>query len=107
MDIVNKVDHSAISAMFDFHNTDDETEPLHQLVRQYYDHIEHIHFQDMDGTLMSPDEITREFIRVFEVIRELNYEKWVSVEVFDFNPGGKKIAEECMRTFREIEKRIS
>jgi sugar phosphate isomerase/epimerase len=42
---------------------------------------------------------------VFKVLNELNYDKWISVEVFDFSPGGKKIAEESMKTFKEIEKR--
>jgi sugar phosphate isomerase/epimerase len=106
MKIVNKVDHPAISTMFDFHNTADETEPMHELVRKYYDQIDHIQFQDMDGTLMSTDEITEEYVQVFQVLNELNYDKWISVEVFDFEPGGKKIANECMETFKELEKRI-
>jgi sugar phosphate isomerase/epimerase len=107
MKVVNKVNHPAISTMFDFHNTADETEPMDELIRKYYNHIHHIHFQDMDGTLMSPDEIPQQFIRVFQVLKNLNYEKWISVEVFDFSPEGKKIAKECMKTFQEIEKRIS
>jgi sugar phosphate isomerase/epimerase len=105
MKIVNKVDHPAISTMFDFHNTVDETEPMHELIRKYYGHIQHIQFQDMDGTLMRTDEITPEFVQVFKVLNELNYDKWISVEVFDFSPGGEKIAEESMKTFKEIEKR--
>jgi len=106
MKIVNQVDHPAISTMFDFHNTVDETEPMHELIRKYYDHIHHIQFQDMDGTLMNTNEITPEFVKVFEVLKKLNYDKWISVEVFDFSPGGEKIAEESMKTFKEIEKRI-
>lgn len=106
MKIVNQVNHPAIATMFDFHNTPDETEPFDVLVRKYADHIHHVHFQAMDGTLMSPADLTPEYLRVFEVLKELNYNKWVSVEVFDFEPGGKKIARECMKTFMEIEKRI-
>ncbi|MFP4621228.1 MAG: sugar phosphate isomerase/epimerase family protein [Bacteroidales bacterium] len=106
MEIVNEVDHPAISTMFDFHNTPDETLPLDELVRKYAGNIGHVHFQAMDGTLMSPADLTPEYVRVFEVLKELDYDQWVSVEVFDFSPGGKTIAEECMKTFREIENRI-
>ncbi len=106
MTVVNKVDHPAISTMFDFHNTADETKPMHELIRDYYDHIHHIQFQDMDGSLMSPDEITPEFVRAFEELQRLNYDQWISVEVFDFSPGGRTIADESMKTFLEIERRI-
>ena len=107
MTMVHKIDHPAIATMFDFHNTLDETEPLPQLIRKYYPYIHHVHVQNMDGTLITSDAIPQDFIPVFEVLKELNYNKWVSLEVFDFSPGGKFIAEESMRTFLEIERRIS
>lgn len=107
MYVVNKIGHPAISTMFDFHNTLDETQPLDELVRQYYDHIDHVHFQNMDGTLVTADAIPQDFIPVFEVLKEKGYNKWVSLEVFDYSPGGEFIANEGMRTFLEIEKRIS
>ena len=106
MYVVNKIGHPAISTMFDFHNTLDETEPLHELVRKYYDHIEHIHFQNMDGTLVTADAIPQKFIPVFEVLNEKGFKEWVSLEVFDYTPGGEFIAYEGMKTFLEIERRI-
>jgi D-psicose/D-tagatose/L-ribulose 3-epimerase len=104
--VVNKINHPAISSMFDFHNTLDETMQMTGLVEKYYEHIEHAHVQNMDGTVIMHDDIPEEFIPVFEKLVELNYKKWVSVEVFDFTPGGKFIAEESMRSFMEIEKRL-
>ena len=55
MKVDNRVEHPAISNMFDFHNTPDETESLDVLVRKYFPHIEHVHFQNMDGTLVESD----------------------------------------------------
>ena len=106
LEVVNRVDHPAISSMFDFHNTPDETLPLHELVQKYFDHIHHVHFQNMDGTLVTADDIPQEFIPVFEVLNELGFKKWISLEVFDYSPGGKYIANEGMKTFLEIERRI-
>lgn len=106
MDIVNKIDHPAISTMFDFHNTTDETEPLEVIVRKYYNHIDHIHFQNMDGTVVLHDAIPQKYIPVFKVLKELDYKKWVSLEVFDYSPGGTFIADEGMKTFLEIERII-
>ena len=92
--------------MLDFHNTLDETEPMEDLVRKYFDNIEHVHFQNMDGTVVTTDAIPQKFIPVFEALKELGYEKWISLEVFDYTPGGEFIANEGMKTFWEIERRI-
>lgn len=107
MEIVNKVNHPAISTMFDIHNTADESEPMDVLIREYIDHIHHVHVQNMDGTVIMQDQIPDNFIRVFEELKTLNYNKWVSLEVFDYSPGGRTIAMEGMKTFEEIERRIS
>jgi D-psicose/D-tagatose/L-ribulose 3-epimerase len=106
MKVVNKVGHPAISTMFDFHNTLDETEPLTDLIRKYYEHIHHVHVQNMDGTYIKSDKIPQELIQIFMELKKLNYKKWISVEVFDPSPGGKLIAEESMKTFLEIQRRI-
>jgi D-psicose/D-tagatose/L-ribulose 3-epimerase len=107
MEIVHKVNHPAISTMFDFHNTVDETEPMDMLVRKHYEHIHHIHVQNMDGTVITTDAIPADFLPVFEVLKEKGFSKWVSLEVFDYSPGGIFIADEGMRTFREIERKIA
>lgn len=104
--IVDKINHTSISSMFDFHNTLDETESIHDLVKKYSKYIQHVHVQNMDGTYIIPDQVPEGFIPVFKALKELNYNKWISLEVFNFAPGGKFIAEESMKTFRNIEKAI-
>jgi D-psicose/D-tagatose/L-ribulose 3-epimerase len=106
VEVVKKINHPAISSMFDFHNTLDETEPKTELIEKYYEYIHHIHVQNMNGSVVMHDDIPVELISVIKKLKELKYNKWVSVEVFDFSPGGKFIAEESMKTFKEIEKRL-
>jgi sugar phosphate isomerase/epimerase len=105
--LVDKINHPNISSMFDFHNTLDESESMPDLIRKYFRIIQHVHIQNLDGTTLLSDKIPPEFIRVFELLKELNYKKWISVEVFDFSPGGRQIAEESMKTFLEIERIIN
>jgi D-psicose/D-tagatose/L-ribulose 3-epimerase len=106
MSVVDKVNHPNIATMFDFHNSIDETEPWSDLIQKYFRHIHHVHVQNMDGSVIMSDNIPQEFIPIFELLKKLNYKKWVSVEVFDFSPGGRFIAGESMKTFLEIERRI-
>ncbi len=106
VDIVNKINHPAIQTMFDFHNTPDETEPFDVLVKKYYDHIYHVHVQEMDGSHLGTGDAVTEFVPAFQLLKDLNYNKWVSLEVFDFSPGGRTIAQESMKVLKEIESKL-
>lgn len=104
--IVKQVDHSAIQTMFDFHNTLDETEPFDVLIKEYYDYIYHVHVQEMDGRHLGTGNAVNNFVKAFQTLKDLNYDRWVSLEVFDFSPGGKTIAEESMKVLKQIESKL-
>jgi sugar phosphate isomerase/epimerase len=101
MDVVEQADHPAISTMFDFHNTVDETEPLDVLIEQYIDHIHHVQIQEMDGTYLG-QTAARDFVPAFQAFNRLGYDGWISLEVFDFSPGGETIAQESMEVLQEL-----
>jgi len=106
MEIVNEIDHPAIQTMFDFHNTADETEPLDVLVKKYFDHIYHVHVQEMDGTYLGTGDAVHNYVKSFQTLKNLGYDGWVSLEVFDFSPGGETIASESMKTLKQIEAQV-
>lgn len=103
LDIVNRVSHPAIGTMFDYHNTLDETDSLEKLVRDYFEHIEHIQIQELDGRHLGTGDSRTSFVDSFKALRELQYNKWISLEIFDFAPGGKIIAEESMDVLKHLE----
>lgn len=107
MDIVNRVNHPAIQTMFDFHNTADETEPLHVLIEEYFDNIYHIQIQEMDGTYLGTGNAVNDYVEAFQTLKDLDYNKYISLEVFDFSPGGGTIANKSMATLKKIEKKIN
>lgn len=107
VEIVNAVDHPAIQAMFDFHNTIDETEPFHVLIEKYFDYIQHVHVQEMDGTYLGTGNAVNDYVKAFQTLKDLGFNKWVSLEVFDFSPGGKTIANESMDTLKTIETKLT
>jgi D-psicose/D-tagatose/L-ribulose 3-epimerase len=106
MDIVEKVDHPAIQTMFDFHNTANETEPFEVLIKKYYPHIFHVHVMEMDGRHLGTGNGVSQYITAFQTLKDLHYDRWVSLEVFDFSPGGKVIAEESMKVLKQIESKL-
>ena len=107
MDIVKTVNHPNIDLMFDFHNTPDETEDFITLVKRHYSNIHHVHVQEMDGQYLGAGTSSDSYVESFQFLKDMNYDKWVSLEVFDFEPGGKKIAEESMKALKAIEAKLT
>lgn len=104
--LARQIDHPNIATMFDYHNTENETEPLPSLILKYGSDIRHVHVQNMDGTLIRPGNVPGEIVEVFRNLEKINYKNWVSIEVFDFTPGGKTIATEGMKALAEAESRM-
>ncbi|MCD6394195.1 MAG: TIM barrel protein [Planctomycetes bacterium] len=107
MELVEKIDHPAIQTMFDFHNTVDETETFEEIITNYFEFIQHVHVMEMDGTYLGTGDAATKYVKAFQTLKDLGYNKWVSLEVFDFTPGGKKIAEESIKVLREIESKLT
>ena len=107
MEVARMVNHPAIQIMFDFHNTPDETEPLDVLIKRYYKNIYHVHVQEMDGKHLGKGNAVNDYVKSFQLLKDLKYDKWVSLEVFDFSPGGKTIAQESMKVLKEIEAKLT
>ena len=107
MELVEKIDHPSIQTMFDFHNTVDETETFEEIITNYFEFIQHVHVQEMDGRYLGTGDAATRFVKAFQTLKDSGYNKWVSLEVFDFTPGGKKIAEESIKVLREIESKLT
>jgi D-psicose/D-tagatose/L-ribulose 3-epimerase len=92
--IVQEINSPGVKTMFDTHNAADETEPHCALVERYFDFIRHVHVNEMDGRY--PGTGNYDFGSLFRTLMRLNYQHWVSLEVFDFKPGAAQIAQESL-----------
>jgi D-psicose/D-tagatose/L-ribulose 3-epimerase len=89
--IVDAIDSPAIQTMFDTHNAVDEQEPHTVLIEKYFGHIKHVHVNEMDGRFPGTSEY--DFAGLLKKLQRLKYKGWVSLEVFDFKPSAREIAE--------------
>jgi len=99
--IVKEIGSPGLRTMFDCHNTEDETEPHDELIEKYYDLIRHVHVNEMDGR--HPGTGDYDFVRIFRALERLNYHRWVSLEAFDFEIGGERIASETIEYLKKQE----
>lgn len=100
---VEAIGSPAVQTMYDTHNAVLETEPHELLVDRYYDVIQHVHVNEMDGR--HPGTGNWDFKPVLRVLAAKGYKGWVSMEAFDFSAGAERIAEESIQYLRsEINK---
>jgi len=107
-EVVREIGSPGVRTMFDTHNAEDETEAHGALIERYYDVIRHVHVNEMDGR--HPGTGTYDFAELFRVLNRLGYDKWISLEAFDFSYGGEKIASDTIKYLKlqeEIVKRDS
>ena len=105
-ELAKRVNHPAVEIMFDFNNTTDETQPFDVLLGKYYKRIHHVHVQEQGGKHLGTGTAVNDYVKAFQTLKDLNYQEWISLEVFDFSPGGRKIAEESMAALKQIEAKL-
>lgn len=101
--VVREIDSPAVRTMFDSHNAEDETEPHDKLIERYFDLIRHVHVNEMDGR--HPGTGNYDFVRIFRMLRRLDYRGWISLEAFDFEVGGETIASETIAYLKRQEEK--
>jgi sugar phosphate isomerase/epimerase len=75
-----------------------ETTPVPELITQYAGQAGHFHAND--ANLRGPGFGPVDFIPIFRALRDAGYDRWVSVEVFDYKPDPETIARESLTYMR-------
>ncbi|MFH1719570.1 MAG: sugar phosphate isomerase/epimerase family protein [Planctomycetota bacterium] len=104
--LAEQVDHPAIKIMFDFNNTGDETQAFDVLIKKHRKSIHHVHVQEQGGKHLGTGTAVNDYVKAFQTLKDLKCSEWVSLEVFDFSPGGRTIAEESMKVLKQIEGKL-
>jgi sugar phosphate isomerase/epimerase len=104
--VVREIDSPGVRTMFDSHNSEDETEPHDELIAKYFELIRHVHVNEMDGR--HPGGAMGksggyDFVRIFRALKRLGYRGWISLEAFDFEIGGERIASETIEYLKKQE----
>ena len=100
-DIIREIDHPAISGIFDFHNCIEEKLAWPELIENFKDVIQHVHFNEIDGGY--PGSGDSDFVPAFKALKRINYSGWVSLEVFDQTESPEKILRETNQVINILE----
>lgn len=78
-----------------------EDAPAPEVIRANALQLEHFHANDTN--LMGPGFGAVDFAPIFQALADVQYQGWVSVEVFDYAPGAERLARESIEYMRRIE----
>jgi sugar phosphate isomerase/epimerase len=71
-----------------------EASPIPELLRKHAPNL--IHFHANDPNKQGPGFGDLDFVPILKTLDDINYQGWVSVEVFDYTPGVERLARESI-----------
>jgi sugar phosphate isomerase/epimerase len=99
------VDHANFVLHLDVKAMSSEPTPVPELIRQYGSKAGHFHAND--ANLRGPGFGPVDFVPIFRALRDSGYDRWVSVEVFDYKPDPETIARESIEYMQKCLDEIS
>ena len=77
-----------------------EPTPIVDLLRKYRREMVHLHVNDPNKQGPGMGEL--DFEPIFKTLGEIDYQGWVSVEVFDYEPGSERLARESIEYMQGV-----
>ncbi|MBN2310229.1 MAG: sugar phosphate isomerase/epimerase [Candidatus Hydrogenedentes bacterium] len=100
MNLVKAVGHPNFGFMLDTKAMTFEQESRADLIRKYGDSLRHYHANDEN--LNGPGWGDVDFGPIFEALNDVGFDGYVSVEVFEFEPGPEAIAEKSLAYMKQF-----
>jgi sugar phosphate isomerase/epimerase len=101
MELIRRVDHPRLRLHMDVKaQSSEKGATVPDLIRRYAAHAGHFHAQDVN--LRGPGMGEVDFGPIIAALVESGYDRWVSVEVFDFSPGAEETARQSFACLKRV-----
>ena len=98
-ELVRRVAHPGFQMMVDVKAMAQAPRPIAEQIRSVHPLFQHVHVNDPN--MLGPGMGQVDFRPILSALQELNYDRWLSVEVFDFSLGPERIARESLANLQQ------
>lgn len=93
-ELINLVSSPHVRLHLDCKAMASEPQPIPDVIRANKDLMVHFHANDPNRQGPGMGEV--DFVPIFQALKEIDWQGWVSVEVFDYTPGIERLVQESM-----------
>lgn len=102
--LITLADSPACRTIFDVKAAATEATSFDELISDHRGIIAHVHANDANRR--GPGFGETDFVPIFDVLSKIGYDRWVSVEVFDYSPDPDTIARVSLQTLRAAQQKV-
>lgn len=99
-ELAGRFSFDSIGVHLDVKAMSSESLPIPQIIHETKDQL--LHFHANDPNLRGPGMGDVDYEPIFKALQEIQYDGWVSVEVFDYEPGVEAIVQESIAYMQRI-----
>lgn len=100
VELIERIAHPNFELLLDTKAMTEEPDGRPATIRKCAKHLRHYHAND--ANLEGPGFGDVDFGPIFEALKDIDYDAYVSVEVFKFDPGPEAIAEQSLRYMKQF-----
>jgi sugar phosphate isomerase/epimerase len=105
VELIGMVDSPFCRLQLDCLAMSSEATPIPDLIRRHAAQLVHFHANDPNS--LGPGMGSLDFTPILQALREIRYQDWVSVEVFDTSPGPERVATQSLAYLRKIQRQLA
>lgn len=105
VNIIKRLQHPNLQTILDIKSASSEQTSIPELVDHFQSHIAHVHANDANRH--GPGFGETNFVPVLNVLKEVQYTGYISVEVFDYTPDPVTIARDSLAYLRRCQQEVS